>query len=213
MNQERMLPMKVLYADACIRGELSRTARLAGAFLGRLREVCPDLELLRQPLWEMGLQPLDAGALRAREALCDARDWDSPALTAARAYHDSDLVVIAAPYWDLSFPACVKVWVEHIFVRNLNFVYRNDRPVGLGRARRCVYLTTAGSPIGADDWGAGYLRAALGLLGVRDFHSVAVDGLDLLNARVEALMASGEQRARALAEELAAEISPGPAPC
>ena len=213
MNQERMLPMKVLFADACIRGELSRTARLAGAFLGRLREECPEMELLRQPLWELGLQPLDAGALRAREALCDARDWDSPMMAAARAFHDSDLVVIAAPYWDLSFPACVKLWVEHIFVRNLNFVYRDDRPVGLGQARRCVYLTTAGSPIGADDWGAGYLRAALGLLGVRDFHSVAVDGLDLLDAPVEALMADGERRARALAAEIASGISPGQAPC
>ena len=32
-------------------------------------------------------------------------------------------------------------------------------PVGLARGRLAVYISTAGSPVGENDWGAGYMRA------------------------------------------------------
>ena len=57
---------------------------------------------------------------------------------------------IGAPYWDLSFPAALKIWVEHMYVRNLTFRYdpgRQAHRFSAGQEGRTT-LSTAGSPIG-----------------------------------------------------------------
>ena len=189
--------MNVLYVDACMRGEMSRTRRLARGFLDALRTEAPDVTLTVHDLSTMALQPLDAASLAHREHLCNAKAWEDPSLRAAVELQRSDAVVIAAPYWDLSFPAALKVWVERMYVRNLTFVYRQDQPVGLCRAGAAMYLTTAGSPIGENDWGAGYLRAVMGMLGVTYFDSVRAEGLDLSTADPEAILQAALQAARA----------------
>lgn len=188
--------MKVLFVDACMRGEASRTRRLARCFLSELMTLAPDWTLSVQDLGAMALQPLDAESLAQRELLCSAHAWDDPSLEPAVAFQQADAVVIAAPYWDLCFPAALKVWVERMYVRNLTFVYRDDKPVGLCRARAAMYLTTAGSPIGDNDWGTGYLRAVTKMLGIPSFLSVKAEGLDLCSADVEGLMAAACDEAR-----------------
>ena len=101
------------------------------------------------------------------------------AWTGVRTPRGADAVLIAAPYWDLSFPSALKIWVEHMYVRNLTFRYENDRPVGLCSGRASCYITTSGSLIGENDWGAGYLRAVLQTLGIPGFTSFRAEALDL----------------------------------
>lgn len=127
--------MKLLYVNACVRGSESRTARLAGTFLRAFQNLRPDVSLVVQELPDMGLRPVDAAALSRREALCDRFAWHDAYLKTAADFQAADMVVIAAPYWDLSFPSMLKVWVEHIYVRNLTFRYENDRCIGLCRTR------------------------------------------------------------------------------
>ena len=187
--------MKLLYVDACVRGNLSRTAHLAEAFLGECRRLTPDLTVTTHRLREMGLRPIDAESLAMKEALCDRRAWDDPFLRPAAEFQAADAVVVAAPYWDLSFPACLKVWVENVYVRNLTFRYENDKCIGLCQGRESVYVTTAGSPIGENDWGAGYMRAVLTTLGIPGFTAIRAEALDLEGRDVEVIMRKAEERA------------------
>lgn len=143
----------ILLLNACVR-ERSRTLRLAKRVLthlnGDLTEIVPERE---------ALLPLTGETLARREALVESGDWDAPMLRYARAFASADEIVVAAPYWDLSFPAAVKTFFEHVTVTGVTFSYGADgRPVGHCRAKRLFYVMTAGGPILPPNHGFAYVR-------------------------------------------------------
>lgn len=196
----------LLFVNACPRNAESRTLRLARAFLNELCRLRPDAKVEIHDLPVMKLQPVDAERLACKEKLCDAGKWNEPLLAVGAALQRADVVIVAAPYWDLSFPSILKIWVENAYVRNLTFRYENDRPIGLCQGRRCVYITTAGSPIGENDWGAGYMRAVLNMLGIPDFVTIRAEGLDLAGNDVESILHASEEQAKAIAQTLADDL-------
>ena len=199
--------MKILFVNACMRGEASRTLRLCRAFLDTLGECLPDAEIIEHDLRTMGLRSVTAETLAVKEPLCDAYSWDDPLIRPAKQLQEADAVLIGAPYWDLSFPSALKVWVENMYVRNLTFRYEEDKPIGLLSGREAVYIQTAGSPIGQNDWGAGYMRAVLNTLGIPSFTTVSAEGLDLTRNDPESIMRDAEARARQAARDAAARLS------
>lgn len=199
--------MKLLFVNACPRGEASRTLKLARAFLAELVACLPGVNVIEHDLCRMGQQPVTAEILGLREPVCDARDWTHPLVQPAVEFVQADAVLIAAPYWDLSFPSVLKVWVEHMYVRNLTFHYEDDRCVGHCRARCAVYITTAGSPIGENDWGALYMQAVMKALGIPVFTSLRAEALDLDASDVQAILARAEDQVRQAARTLAQELN------
>ena len=196
--------MQVLLIDACPRPQgISRSRRLGEAFLDALRVQHPQMQLEVLRLDEMQLAPLTGEAEAQRSKLIDAGRLDENMFAPAHSFASAELIVICAPYWDFAFPACLKALIEHVCVRTLTFTYVNDRPVGLCRAENLVYLTTSGSPIGENNWGGDYLRAVTGqLLGVKRFHQISAEGLDMLGADAGAILSDAMERARALAVTL-----------
>ena len=196
--------MQVLLIDACPRPQgASRSRRLGEAFLDALRVQHPQMQLEVLRLDELQLAPLTGEMEARRSQLIDAGRLDDPMFAPARSFASAELIVICAPYWDFAFPACLKALIEHVCVRTLTFTYVNDRPVGLCRAENLVYLTSAGGFIGENNWGGDYLRAVTGqLLGVKRFHQISAEGLDVLGAEPEAILENAMERARALAETL-----------
>ena len=196
--------MQVLLIDACPRPQgASRSRRLGEAFLDALRVQHPQMQLEVLRLDELQLAPLTGEMEARRSQLIDAGRLDDPMFAPARSFASAELIVVCAPYWDFAFPACLKALIEHVCVRTLTFTYVNDRPVGLCRAENLVYLTSAGGFIGENNWGGDYLRAVTGqLLGVKRFHQISAEGLDVLGAEPEAILENAMERARALAETL-----------
>lgn len=119
---------KVLYINACARSE-SRTDRIARALLERLGGLQEEVKLA-----EMDLQPLSEEA-----------DYTDAMFDLERQFQQADEIVIAAPYWDLSFPAILKLYLENIYVTGLVSEYtETGRPHGLCLAGKLWYVTTAG---------------------------------------------------------------------
>ena len=130
----------ILYVNCCPR-ENSRTDRLARALLDTLGAY----EQLR--LYDEPLRPLDAARLAARDALLARGAYENDLFRYARQFAAADRIVIAAPYWDLSFPAQLKIYLENIYVPGIVTRYdETSRPVGLCRAAQLDYVTTAGGP-------------------------------------------------------------------
>lgn len=181
---------EILWIDACIRPE-SRTARLARHVLERL-----DGHVTRLDLSEAGLRPLDLARLERRDALLREGRFDDPMLSHARQFARADIIVLAAPFWDLSFPAIVKIYLENIMAVGVTFRYSPQGvPVGLCRAKRLIYVTTAGGPLPEHDGAFDYISAlARGFFGIPEVVRFFADGLDLYGADVEALL--GEAMAR-----------------
>ena len=196
--------MHVLFIDACPRPrEQSRSYRLGVAFLDAYVAAHPDARVETMRLDEMQLAPLTGEAEARRSELVDRGRPDDVMFAPARSFAAAELIVVCAPYWDFAFPASLKVLIEHVCVRTLTFTYVNDRPVGLCRAENLVYLTSAGGFIGENNWGGDYLRAVTGqLLGVKRFHQISAEGLDVLGADAGAILADAMERARALAATL-----------
>ena len=164
----------VLFVNGCVR-EHSRTLELARSVL----ECIPDdMEEIR--LYPNGPEGLDGEKLRLREELLAAKAYDHPMFRFAKQFAAADTVVMAAPFWDLAFPAKVRAYLEEITVSGITFRYGTDgMPRGLCRAKRLIYVTTAGGPI-VQDFGFAYVRTLARLFyGISDTVLVKAEGLDI----------------------------------
>ena len=128
---------KILYVNACVRKD-SRTKRLADRLISRLGG---DVEEIR--LEEIHFGVSDEAFITKRDCLLAAGEYDDPMFAQARAFASADLIVIAAPFWDLSFPAALKQYLEQINAIGITFRYTDTGdPQGLCRADR-FWLVTA----------------------------------------------------------------------
>ena len=107
----------ILFVNACVRPQ-SRTLRLARRVLEKLGGTVEEVDLGREPV-----RPLDLEALQERDALLEREDYGAPAFRYARQFAAADAIVIAAPYWDLSFPAALKVYLENVMITGVTFGY------------------------------------------------------------------------------------------
>lgn len=108
----------VLFVDCCIRGEASRTKKLADAFLSALPADC---RVTRLDLMAEELSYFKDGYFAQREQLLAAGERDHPRFRYAHQFAQADRIVIAAPFWDLSFPALLKVYIEQVSVDGITF--------------------------------------------------------------------------------------------
>ena len=179
---------KVLFLNACVRPG-SRTLELAETLLPKLQGQIQEVRLQ-----ELSLPVLDLKELEKRSQAAQGNDLSDPAFDFAREFASADTIVIAAPYWDLMFPAVLKSYLEHITVSGITFRYSDQgRPVSLCRAKKLYYVTTAGGFIGAHDFGFSYVEAlAKNFFGIREIHRYAAEGLDIFGTDVEQIMSKAK---------------------
>lgn len=130
-----------LYINCCPRRE-SRTDRLARALLAKLG----DYEELR--LYDEPLQALDEKRLEVRETLLAQGEFSQEQFRYARQFAQADRIVVAAPFWDLSFPAQLKIYIESIYASGIVTRYDDrGRPEGLCRGRSCTTSPPSAGPL------------------------------------------------------------------
>lgn len=193
---------QALYIDCCIRGAESRTARLADAFLSALPG---DYQVSRLDLTAEGLQPFSGAFFQQREALLQAGDLAHPRFRYAHQIAQADLVVMAAPFWDLSFPALLKIYIENVSVEGITFRSTDQGLQGLCRGTDLVFLTTRGGLYAPGDpleQGMPYLNGIQKFFGFGRFTGIAADGLDIQGYDGEASLRRACDEAAALARSL-----------
>lgn len=195
--------MRLLFVDSCIsqRGQASRTRHLAEAFFAALREHCPQAEIETVSLEALDLRPLLPPALNQRDALAAAGDFGGPIFGLARSFRSADRIVVAAPFWDLTFPALLRVYIEHISVCGLCYHYEADGCHGDCRASRLLYLTTGGDFEKPGSLGVLYWRQLCAMFGIPRFDYVFAGGLDVYPERAPEIMEAACQQARRLGRE------------
>ena len=174
----------ILYINACVRSE-SRTAQLARHLISRL-----EGQTLEFRPAEAGFPTVDESFIARRDSLIGSGRFDDQLFAPARAFAAADEIVIAAPYWDLSFPAALKQYFEQINVVGITFRYSPEGiPVSLCRAKRLFYITTAGGVILSDDYGFGYVRSlAENFYHIPEVYQVKAEGLDLPDTDIEGVL-------------------------
>ena len=146
------------------------------------------LESVSGPMEEIRLYPdgpegLNAEKLCLRDALLSKGDYNDPMFRFAKQFAAADVIVIAAPYWDLSFPTKIRAYLEEITVSGITFRYDSDGiPKGLCRAERLIYVTTAGGKI-IQNFGFEYVKSlSHSFYGISDVVQIKAEGLDIRGA-------------------------------
>ena len=180
----------ILYINACVRQE-SRTKILAEDLLDKLGKPYEEVRLA-----DIAFPAVDEAYLTQRDQLTAEGNLDHPMFDLARQFARAKTIVIAAPFWDLSFPAMLKQYLEIINVVGITFKYSEEGvPIGLCAADTLYYVSTAGGHFVPEEYGFGYVKAlAQGYYGIADVQKIEAVGLDIIGADVDAILAEAKQR-------------------
>lgn len=143
---------KFLFVNTCVRKD-SRTLSLAKYILDKL-----NAEYTEVNLEKIDLHPLDGKSLEKRESFVMQGDFSDNMFNLAKEFSAADIIIIAAPYWDLAFPSLLKIYLEHVMVCGITFEYKKGTPYSLCNAKRLIYVTTAGGKI-YRNYGFEYVKA------------------------------------------------------
>lgn len=181
---------EVLFINACLRPN-SRTLELARYLLGKMDGQIDEVNLSQQVP-----EPLDLNSMNKRDKAAQMQDYSDEMFDLAKQFAKADSIVVAAPYWDLMFPAVLRSYFEAISVSGLTFRYTDEgMPIGLCKAKKIYYITTAGGYIGENNFGFLYLKAlARSLYGIKDVICFCAEGLDIDPDKVNGILEKAKER-------------------
>lgn len=189
---------KLVFIDACVRKNDSRTLRIAEAVVAALSE---RYQIVRYSIPEMeGIVPLDPVLFEER-GQGSIPSW---AVQAARDIADADRIVIAAPFWDMSFPAALKCFFEQTSLFDITFTDNGKTCAGLCKVPKILYITTRGMDIPTGDpreQATPYLKALGTLWNLGELTTISACNMDYSNAeeieaKISACIAEGVELAR-----------------
>lgn len=176
---------KTLFINACVRPQ-SRTRMLAQHVLDKIGGDIQEVDLTIE-----NIKSLDLEGLEIRDSYSSRGDFSHEIFKYASQFAEADTVVLAAPYWDLAFPAIVKTYLEHVTVCGLTFCYTEEGfPKGLCKAEKFIYVMTAGGPTEGMNYGLDYVNALCrGFYGINDVRCCQANMLDVVGADVDGILA------------------------
>lgn len=187
---------KLLFIDACVNRGISRTEQLAQALLKEMNQN-GEYEIETLNLEDEDLKLFTGKESALRELLTRAGNFEGPLFTYAKQFATADRIVVAAPYWDFSFPARMKCYLEQICVTGLTFTFSSKGiPGGLCHADSLHYVTTSGGSIGELNLGYEYLEKLCKVYyGINETVCYTAEGLDIEGNSVEEIMKEAEEKA------------------
>lgn len=164
---------RLIYIDATMRAE-SRTRKIARPIVAELAK-----------RYEIETISLDGACFPAVDGkiLEDRNNGIVPEEYAemARRIAAADRIVIAAPFWDMSFPAALKVFFENMSLFHITFDSDNTHCYGLCKCSKVLYITTRGMNIHTGDpleQATPYIKALSCLWGLGDVYVVSAENMD-----------------------------------
>jgi len=165
---------KLLYIDACIRDDESRTKRIAEPIVKALEK---KYDVQRFVLNDMDLEIVQRDLIRKRlNGMIDAT-----VMSWAETARDADRIVIAAPFWDMSIPAALKNFIELCSILDVTFKTNDKTCYGNCKAEKLLFITTRGMDIPTGDvreQATSYLKALSWLWGIGPMQVVAAQNMD-----------------------------------
>ncbi len=164
---------KLIYIDATMREE-SRTRMIAEPLVG---ELAKRYEIERIKLDGADFPAVGSKILHDRDSGIVPQEYADMAGRIAAA----DRIVIAAPFWDMSFPSILKVFLENMSLFHITFDSDDTHCYGLCRCEKVLYVTTRGMNIHTGDpleQATPYIKALSCLWGLGELFVVAAENMD-----------------------------------
>jgi FMN-dependent NADH-azoreductase len=172
----------------------SRTLRISHAFVEEYKKSHPDDNVIELDLYKENIGFLSYESVLMHDVK-PGEGRDHPQLKYAYQFLEADRVVIAAPFWNLSFPAIIKAYLDYVTVSGITFKYTSQGPVGLCQDKKAVHIVTRGGayseePLASLELGDRYLRTLFTFLGFSEYTTFAVENMDRTKTDVEAVLES-----------------------
>ncbi len=166
---------KIIYINSTIRNEKeSRTFKLANLCLEGIKD-------------KVGIEEINISELNLLPYTQDNNPLYNPIeerfFEYSRKIANSDGVIIAAPFWDMSFPALLKVFLEKLSLMDIMFKDDGKTCVGIAKCPFMFYITTRGMdiPDGSHlEQASTYLKALCELWGIKNFDYVSIHNCDYI---------------------------------
>lgn len=179
---------KLLFIDACISTHPSRTKKLCTAYIEEFVKRNPETTIETAVLRPGKVEPLSKEVIEERNKYVSEKDWNRPMFDFARQFKEADIVVVGAPYWDLSFPSILKVYIENIVVADYTFAATEDGFAGLCDIEKLVYISTAGGFVSGQNFGYEYFAGLAKMLGIAETEQIQAEALDIVGFDAEAIV-------------------------
>lgn len=166
---------KLVVIDACVRQDQSRTWRIAEPIVDALMKRY-ETTVYHLPEMEF-IVSLNPGTF-AERGNGETPQW---AIDCAKTIAEADRILIAAPFWDMSFPAVLKAFIEQTSLYDITFADNGKECVGLCKCEKVLYITTRGMDIQTGDpreQGSPYIKALSALWGLGEVLVLAASGMD-----------------------------------
>lgn len=169
--------MKLLIVDCCIREEKSATRKLYESYLKSLNRTNWEIEKIY--LMHENILPLTNDDIKLRDKLLQNSNTEHEIFKYAKQFAAADEIIIAAPYWDLSFPSLLRVYFERISVVGITFDYEGTKSIGCCKAGKIIYFSTCGGFINGEHLGVEYVKQLAKVFGINNVEKYIVEGLDI----------------------------------
>lgn len=164
---------RLFYIDSCLRSG-SKTKRIADALIYRLSDKY-EVDTIRLSEYDFPVVKNDILNERSNGYVPEEYVQIASKIAAA------DRLVISAPFWDMSFPSALKVFLENMSLFNVTFASNEKECYGLCKAEKVLYITTRGMNIKTGDemeQATPYIKAISKLWGLGELHVIAVENMD-----------------------------------
>jgi FMN-dependent NADH-azoreductase len=185
---------QLLYIIANSKAEERSSSRtVSRKFVNAILEKVPNAKLVELNLYEEHIPQLKCSYFESRSAIvhAEARNRLPSAEQNEVAkieqlcdqFKASDIYVLAAPMWSLSFPAPVKEYLDCIIQAGKTISFDNNKPHGLldDKHRAFIYVQSSGGNIPwllrpALSKGINYVHEIMKFIGINTFDELLVDG-------------------------------------
>lgn len=199
--------MKLLCINCSIQGEKSVSKQLTAKIVAQLSAQNPNVVVDSIDLAAEPIAHFDEAAMAIR----NAHDVDT--LTPEQANQNAiterylnqflaaDIVVIAAPFYNLTIPSQLKAWIDRVCIAGRTFKYSAQGIEGLAAGKRVIIVSTRGGIFSTEkgeqlEHQESYLRAIFKFMGVSNIQLIRAEGLSKSAEKQKALADAIENIAR-----------------
>jgi len=137
-------------------------------YLDLLNEVIPPLKPEQLAMWEQ----------QGRAKPDDMKEVSNPYV---EQFLRAERIVIVTPLWNMSFPPQVKAYVDQLIIPEKTFRFTDKGIEGLMQRKKMIHIQSRGGvysegPLQKFEHGDSYLRLIFGLIGLKDYHHLCIEG-------------------------------------
>lgn len=203
---------KVLYITANPKAVSESFSLQAGeAFLQEFRAKNPQDEIITLDLYKEEIPYIDADVFAGWGKLAKGEELSTTEAEKIQRMGElvdqfvaADKYVFVTPFWNFSFPARLKTYIDTVSIAGKTFRYTEEGPKGLLHGKKVLHIQARGGfysegPTKELEFGDRYLRSVTSFFGINDYQHVVLEGHNAVPDKAQEILQKGLADAREVA--------------